>query len=121
MSHKRVPCPALRPAAHRWCKQTLTTHGAVGNKEKRVRACGSSHLPTGTGHDESAYVAGLPATYFTRQMADWKSGDRKFSATMVTMAKVVTDAEIKDAADYFASLKPRPWIRMVEADTVPKS
>src|SRR5262245_41475076 len=71
-----------------------------GNKEKQVRACGSCHLPTGTGHDESAYVAGLPAAYFIRQMADWKSGDRKFSATMVTMAKVVTDAEIKYAADY---------------------
>jgi cytochrome c553 len=92
-----------------------------GNKETQVRACGSCHLPTGTGHDESAYVAGLPATYFTRQMADWKSGDRKFGGTMVAMAKVITDAEIKDAADYFAALKPRPWIRVVEADTVPKS
>src|SRR5262245_28914448 len=92
-----------------------------GNKEKQVRACGSCHLPTGTGHDESAYVAGLPASYFIRQMADWKSGDRKFAATMVTMAKVITDAEISDAAGYFASLKPRLWIRVVEADAVPKS
>jgi cytochrome c553 len=92
-----------------------------GNKETQVRACGSCHLPTGTGHDESAYVAGLPVNYFIRQMADWKSGDRKFSGTMVQMAKIVTDAEVKDAADYFASLKPRPWIRVVEADTVPKS
>jgi cytochrome c553 len=92
-----------------------------GNKETQVRACGSCHLPTGTGHDESAYVAGLPVNYFIRQMADWKSGDRKFSGTMVQMAKVVTDAEIKDAADYFASLKSRPWIRVVETDTVPKS
>src|SRR5580692_10251991 len=24
-------------------------------------ACGSCHLPTGTGHDESAYLAALPA------------------------------------------------------------
>jgi cytochrome c553 len=92
-----------------------------GNKETQVRACGSCHLPTGTGHDESAYVAGLPANYFIRQMADWKSGDRKFGGTMVQMAKVVTDAETKDAADYFASLKPRSWIRVVETDTVPKS
>jgi cytochrome c553 len=92
-----------------------------GNKETQVRACGSCHLPTGTGHDESAYVAGLPVNYFSRQMADWKSGDRKFGGTMVQMAKVVTDAEIKDAADYFASLKPRSWIRVVETDTVPKS
>jgi hypothetical protein len=42
-----------------------------GNKDMQVRACGSCHLPTGTGHDESAYMAGLPATYFIRQMADW--------------------------------------------------
>lgn len=92
-----------------------------GNKDTQVRACGACHLPTGTGHDESAYVAGLPATYFIRQMEDWKSGDRKFSGTMVAMAKVITDEEIKDAANYFAVLKPRPWIRVVETDTVPKS
>ena len=92
-----------------------------GNKDTQVRACGSCHLPNGAGHDESAYVAGLPAAYFIRQMADWKSGDRKFSATMVTMAKVITDAEIKDAADYFAAVKPSSWIRVVETDVVPKS
>jgi cytochrome c553 len=92
-----------------------------GNKDTQVRACGSCHLPTGTGHDESAYMAGLPTRYFIQQMADWKSGNRKFGGTMVAMAKVITDAEIKEAAEYFASLKPRPWIRVVEADTVPKS
>jgi cytochrome c553 len=31
-----------------------------GNNATQVRACGACHLPTGTGHDESAYVAGLP-------------------------------------------------------------
>jgi cytochrome c553 len=92
-----------------------------GNKETQVRACGACHLPTGTGHDESAYMAGLPARYFIQQMADWKSGDRKYGGTMVAMAKIITDAEIKEAADYFASLKPRPWIRVVETDTVPKN
>jgi cytochrome c553 len=92
-----------------------------GDKDKEVRACGSCHLPIGTGHDESAYLAGLPAAYVMRQMADWKSGDRKFSGVMAAMAKVVTNAEIADAAAYFASLKPRTWIRVVEADTVPKS
>ena len=94
---------------------------AHGNKEAGVRACGSCHLPTGTGHDESAYVAGLPAAYFIRQMADYKSGDRKGSGTMVAMAKTITDQEIKAAAEYFAAVKPRPWIRVVETDTVPKT
>ena len=92
-----------------------------GNKATQVRACGACHLPTGTGHDESAYVAGLPVPYIIRQMTDWKTGDRKYSGTMVAMAKVITDAEIKDAANYFASLKPPPWIRVVETDIVPKS
>ncbi len=32
-----------------------------------VRACAACHLPTGTGHDESAYIAGLPAPYFVRR------------------------------------------------------
>jgi cytochrome c553 len=94
---------------------------AHGNKETSVRACGACHLPTGTGHDESAYVAGLPAAYFIRQMADYKSGARKGAGTMIAMAKTITDDEIKAAADYFASLKPRPWIRVVETDTVPKT
>jgi cytochrome c553 len=92
-----------------------------GNRDTQVRACGSCHLPTGTGHDESAYMAGLPASYFIRQMADWKTGDRKYSATMVGMAKVITDSEIRDAADYFAALKPQPWIRVVETDSAPRS
>jgi len=92
-----------------------------GNRETMVRACGSCHLPVGTGHDESAYVAGLPVPYFVRQLADWKSGDRKTGGIMVSISKAVADAEVQDAAEYFASVKPRPWIRVVETDTVPKS
>ena len=92
-----------------------------GNKDTQVRACGSCHLPTGNGHDEFAYVAGLPVTYFMRQMADWKSGDRKFGGIMIQLAKIATDAEVRAAAEYFASVKPRTWIRVVETDTVPKS
>ena len=92
-----------------------------GNRETMVRACGSCHLPIGTGHDESAYIAGLPVPYFVRQLADWKSGDRKTGGIMVPISKAVTDGEVEDAAEYFASVKPRPWIRVVETDTVPKS
>jgi cytochrome c553 len=86
-----------------------------------VRACGACHLPTGTGHDESAYVAALPAGYFIREMADYKSGARKGSGAMIAIAKAITDDDVHAAADYFASLKPRPWIRVVETDTVPKT
>lgn len=94
---------------------------AHGDKARNVRACGSCHLPTGTGHDESAYLAGLPAGYFVRQMADYRRGDRKGSGMMIAMAQTITDEDVRAAADYFASLKPRPWIRVVETATVPKT
>ncbi len=86
-----------------------------------VRACGSCHLPTGTGHDESAYIAALPSGYFIRQMADYKSGARKGAGSMTTIGQAITDEDVRAAAEYFASLKPRPWIRVVETGTVPKT
>jgi cytochrome c553 len=86
-----------------------------------VRACASCHLPTGTGHDESAYIAALPAGYFVHDMADYKSGARKGSGSMTAIAQAISESDVHAAADYFASLKPRPWIRVVETDTVPKT
>jgi cytochrome c553 len=95
----------------------IVAHGEAAT----VRACGSCHLPTGTGHDESAYIAALPAGYFVRQMVDYKSGARKGSGSMTTIAMAISEEDVHTAADYFASLKPRPWIRVVETDTVPKT
>jgi cytochrome c553 len=84
-------------------------------------ACGSCHLPVGTGHDESAYLAALPATYIMRQMADFKSGARKGFGNMPAIAQALSDADIQSAAAYFSSLAARPWIRVVETDMVPKT
>lgn len=92
-----------------------------GDRDRELRACALCHLPTGTGHDESAYVAGLPVSYFIRQMADYKSGNRVGSGTMITIGKIITPEEARAAAEYYASLEPRPWIRVVESDTVPKT
>jgi cytochrome c553 len=95
----------------------VVAHGEAPN----VRACAACHLPTGTGHDESAYVAGLAVNYFVRQLADYKSGARKGSGSMTTIAAHISDADIRAAAAYFAAVKPRRWIRVVETDTVPKT
>jgi cytochrome c553 len=84
-------------------------------------ACGSCHLPIGTGHDESAYLAGLPANYIAAQMADFKSGTRKGFGNMPAIAQAVSDADIQSAAAYFASLTVQPWVRVSETDTVPKT
>jgi cytochrome c553 len=91
-----------------------------------VRACGSCHRSEGTGGPENASLAGLPAAYIVQQMADYKSGLRKFSGPqrspvllMTAIAKAATDAEAQTAAAYFSSLKPKQNIRIVETDTVP--
>ena len=84
-------------------------------------ACGSCHLPTGTGHDESAYLAELPVTYIIGQMADFKSGTRKGFGDMPAIAQALPDADVQSAAAYFAALTMRPWVRVSETDTVPKT
>ena len=40
---------------------------------------------------------------------------------MIKLAKAVRDDELKEAAAHFASIKPRAIIRVVEADSVPKT
>jgi cytochrome c553 len=88
---------------------------------KDVRACDSCHLTTGMGHPESATVAGFTTTYLMRQMADMKSGDRKTGGLMDIIAKSVSEEDARQAAAYFASLTPIPYIRVVEGTTVPKT
>jgi cytochrome c553 len=97
-------------------------------RKPQIGACGHCHLPTGAGRPENESVAGLPSAYFVQQLEDFKNGLRNGSdphlqnaGVMVQYAKAMTPEEEKSAADYFASLKPVKWIRVVETDTVPRS
>lgn len=40
---------------------------------------------------------------------------------MIDIAKAATDDDVQEAAQYFSSLKLKPWIRVVETETVPKT
>ena len=98
-----------------------------GNKPGQF-ACGFCHLPNGLGRPENSSLAGLPASYIAQQVAEFKSGVRKSSEPaslpvnlMVAVSKLVSEEDIKIAAEYFASLKPAPWIRVIETETVPKT
>ncbi len=87
------------------------------------RACALCHLPSGSGHPESANLSGINPVYFARQMADFRAGLRKGvrADAMATIARGISDADIKAAGDYFAGLKPVPWTKVVESATVAKS
>jgi cytochrome c553 len=88
---------------------------------KPIIACAFCHLGSGLGHPESANIAGLPAAYMIRQMADFKSGARKDCEPMNTFAKLTTDEEVRVSCQYFASLKPAVFYKVIEATTVPKT
>jgi cytochrome c553 len=93
-----------------------------------VRACGLCHYPNGKGRPENAGVAGLPVSYFIQQMNDFRGDVRKSAEArkantnvMIQIAKGMTPEEIKQAADYFGSMKWSPWIKVMETKTVPKT
>jgi cytochrome c553 len=99
----------------------------VHGRPPDVRGCGMCHMPNGKGRPENAPLAGLPYAYVVQQLADFKndlraSADaRKTNTTqMIQAAKAMTDEEINAAAEYIASLKYTPWVRVVETDTIPK-
>lgn len=84
-------------------------------------ACGSCHLMSGQSHAEAADIAGQPAEYLIRQMAYYKAGTRKDDARMGPIAKVTSDENVREAAEYFASLKPKAWVKVIETATPPKT
>src|SRR4030095_7935423 len=106
-----------------------TMPGVVGRGRKPdMFACGYCHYPNGQGRPENSSLAGLSAGYIAQQVADYKNGLRKSSeptmappALMVANAKSATEDDVTISAEHFASLKYKPWIRVVETETVPKT
>ena len=76
---------------------------------------------SGQGHPESADIAGLPAEYIVRQMKYFKSRARKEEDRMGPIARATSDEEVRLAAEYFAAIKPIPWVKVIETATPPKT
>ena len=119
----RFVAPDWHPADH----PTMPEVVARGRKPG-VFACGYCHRASGPGGPENSSLAGLPEAYILRQMADFKSGARRSAVPQrapvqlkASMAKEVSDAELAEAARYFAGLRPRANIRVVETDLVPRT
>ena len=94
----------------------VVAHGADGG----VLGCASCHLASGLGHPESANLAGQSAEYIERQLADFKAS-RRMGEAMNDMARNLTDTDARQAAEWFAALKPQVWNPVIETDTVPQT
>lgn len=105
----------------------IVAHGKEDAKPQ-VFACSLCHYPNGFGRPENANVAGLSYDYIVEQLHDFKNGARKSSDprknntnAMAGFAKNMSEDEIKEAAKYFSSITFKPWVKVVESETVPKT
>lgn len=77
-----------------------------GIAEKGVAACASCHGATGAGLPiQYPRLAGQHQDYTVAQLISFRSGARKNSVPMTTLAKRMSDDEMKAVADYIAGLK----------------
>jgi cytochrome c553 len=102
---------------------TVVAHGREG-----VRACGFCHYPNGKGRPNNAGPAGLPVNYILQQLEDFTAGarhswDKRKTNTqqMIDIASRLTPEDARAAAEYLSSMKWTPWIKVVEAEMVPKT
>jgi cytochrome c553 len=71
-----------------------------------VAACASCHGPAGGGVPaQFPRIAGQNTDYTVTQLQAFKSGARANSPQMTTLAKRMSDEEMKAVADYIAGLK----------------
>ena len=97
-------------------------------RQPGIRACALCHYPNGKGRAENAGISGLTVDYFIQQLKDFRDGNRKSADSrkqntnaMASIAKAMTDEEIKASAEYFAAIPFTPWIKVVESTTAPKT
>jgi cytochrome c553 len=119
----RFVAPDWHPADHPAMPEVV----ARGRKPG-VFACGYCHRADGPGGPENASLAGLPAAYIVRQMGDFRSGTRQSAVPhrapvqlKAALVKELSEAELAEAARYFASLRPRASVRVVETEQVPRT
>lgn len=98
--------------------------GIVASGRRSVESCKGCHLTNGAGVPATASPAGLPKAYILEQFAAFRAGQRgdggpRTAQDMAKEARVVTDAELQLAANYFSALKFFPRTRVVGTATVP--
>jgi cytochrome c553 len=126
--HDVLSPPDWYPAEHPEMPPVVAHGSTPATGAPPLLPCALCHLPNGAGHAESASLAGLPVDYIVRQFDEQRSGTRRIAVGNAGTAHFLTALksayppdQILDAARYYASLKPRRWIRVIETTTVPRS
>lgn len=83
-----------------------TTASDIGHGATLALRCTPCHGPTGISYANSPNLAGQYAVAIYKQLRDYESGVRT-NAIMNPMAGSLTDGDMREIADYYASL-PKP-------------
>jgi cytochrome c553 len=102
----------------------IVAHG----RQPAIRACALCHYPNGQGRPENAGLSGLAPEYLIQQLKEFAAGNRKSADTrkantgaMASLAAAMTADEMKAAADYYAAIPFKPWVKVQESTTAPKT
>ncbi len=100
---------------------------AKGDPERGIRACAFCHFANGQGKTENAHLSGLPVNYFVTQLKAFVDGSRFTSDPrkpktyeMTRIARMMTEEEMMEAAEYFAAIPFKPMMRVIESETAPQ-
>lgn len=105
-------------SAHAADGQKIFTQGGA---QPGATACFACHGADGMGMPAAGFprLAGLPAGYLSKQLADFKSGSR-VNPVMQPLATALTDDEIKSVTEMLAAM-PAPKTPVVGRTELPKS
>ena len=76
----------------------------IANGRGEAWSCASCHGARGQGNGTIPRLAGLPAAYIAKQLADFSAG-RRDSETMAIVAKSLTPGEMAGLGQYYAGLR----------------
>ena len=84
-----------------------------GDRSRGIASCASCHGGAGEGNAGNPALAGQPAPYLERQLADWRDGDRYGDplGVMTRIAKALTPAESAALSVHAAHLPGGPGYR----------
>ncbi len=78
----------------------------IGAGKAKAKTCAPCHGANGEGKGSFPTLAGMDEKKFTQALKDFKSGKRS-NGMMKSVASKLSDKDMDNLADYYASLKPK--------------
>lgn len=100
------------------CTTIAYCEGSFQAGQEKSSVCAACHGARGiSDNPEWPNLAGQHASYLTKQLRDYQSGTRRYSAVMSPLAAALSTQDIEDLAEYYAKLPPAKGVSAQQALT----